>query len=95
MAQFRIAHLRRQGQDMIIVPLDRSFGHKLNTDQNEICAGLQACARGAGLAGTVVPVWDAGGEKMAFLAPRPWHPFFSSLSLADVEANINKTLTCA
>jgi hypothetical protein len=76
MAEFHVAHLRQQGQNMIIIPLDREFGHKTNGEQNEIRASLQACARGAGLAGTVVPVWDAGGGRMAFLAPAPWRPFF-------------------
>jgi len=94
MAQFRIAHIREQGQDMIIVPLEDSFRYKSNREQNEIRAALQMCARGAGLAGTVVPVWDAGGGRMGFLAPQLWQPFFSGLDLAWVAANINKTLTC-
>lgn len=93
MAQYRIAHLREQGQDMIIVPLDNSFDRKPQTEQEEIIDSLQMYARSAGLAGTVVPVWESGG-RMMFIAPRPWHPFFQSLSLRAVFANINKTLTC-
>lgn len=94
MARFEIAHIREQGQDMIIVPLDRSFQYKSAAEQNAVRASLQLYARTAGLAGTVVPVWDSGGGRIAFLAPRPWHPFFSSLILADVARLINKTLTC-
>lgn len=94
MAKFQVAHLREQGQDIIIVLVDRSFGYKPNTEQNEICASIQACASAAGLAGTVVPVWDGGGGRLAFLAPRPWTPFFQSMTLADVAANINRELTC-
>lgn len=94
MAQFDVAYLREQGQDMIIVPLTRDFGTKSGADQQAAIAELQACARAAGLAGTVVPVWDSGGGRMAFIAPRPWHPFFSSLSLAVVGRNLNKRLTC-
>jgi hypothetical protein len=60
-----------------------------------VIAALQVCARAAGLAGTVVPVWDAGGGRMAFIAPRPWHPFFKSLRLQTVAQNINKRLTCS
>ena len=80
MPQFRIAHVRQQGQDIIIVPLESSFGNKSGDDQNAIMAELQAHARGAGLAGTIVPVWESGG-RMSFIAPRPWHPFFQSLSM--------------
>jgi hypothetical protein len=95
MASFDIAHLREQGQDMIIVPLDSSFGHKSSGDQQQTIAALQASARGAGLAGTVVPVWNDGLGRMVFIAPRPWHPFFQSISLNFVAGNINKRLTCA
>jgi len=92
MPHFRIAHLCQQGQNMVIVPLDSPFGHKTSEDQNAIITDLQLRARSAGLAGTVVPVWESGG-RMNFIAPRPWHPFFQSLSIADVLRNINKELS--
>jgi hypothetical protein len=92
MPHFRVAHLREQGQDMIIVPLDSNFGHQPANDQHAAISDIQRHARGAGLAGTVVPVWDNGGGRMAFIAPRPWHPFFSSISLGFVAANLNREL---
>jgi hypothetical protein len=92
MPRFNVAHLREQGQDMIIVPLDSSFGRKSSSDQRAITTDIQMHARGAGLKGTVVPVWDSGGGRMAFIAPQPWHPFFSSLNLHGVDANINREL---
>jgi hypothetical protein len=95
MASYDVAHLHEQGQDMVIVPLESSFGHKSQTDQQRVIASLQLCARSAGLAGKVVPVWDDGFGRMAFIAPQPWHPFFKGLSLMAVAANINKRLTCA
>lgn len=94
MAQFDIAHLREQGQDTIMVPLDRNFGHKSAADQQAVVAELQSCARAAGLAGTVVPVWDTGGGRMAFIAPRQWHSFFASIDLSTVRRILNKRLTC-
>ena len=94
MATFQVAHLREQGQDIIIVVVDRSYGFKPNDEQNRICASIQACASAAGLRGTVVPVWDNGGGRMALLAPQPWVSFFQGMTLADVAANINRELTC-
>lgn len=91
---FEVAHLHEQGQDMIIVAVDSSFAHKSSSEQSGVQATIQACARAAGLRGTVVPVWDAGGGRMGFRAPNPWHPFFRSLTLAHVAANINRSLTC-
>jgi hypothetical protein len=91
MPNFKIAHLRQQGQDMIVVPLEASFGNKSNDDQLAGIAELQAHARGAGLAGTIVPVWESGG-RMSFIAPTPWHPFFKSLSMVGVMRNLNKEL---
>jgi hypothetical protein len=92
MPRFDVAHLREQGQDMIIIPLDSDFGLKSNADQSSITNELQRHANGAGLRGTVVPVWDNGGGRMAFIAPRPWHPFFRSISLGMVAANINQEI---
>jgi hypothetical protein len=93
MGLYKIAHIRKQGIDLIIVPLDSSFGNKSEADQHEIISGLQACASSAGLAGAVVPIWrDGNGHR--FIAPPNWHPFFKTFSWNDVMRNINKELTC-
>jgi hypothetical protein len=86
MADFDVAHLQQQGQEMIIVPLDR------RPNQANLKA-LQVCAARAGLGGVVIPVWDQGG-RLGFIAPMPWHPFFCDLTWDFVLANINGTLTC-
>jgi len=91
---YDVAHIREQGVDLVIVSLDQPFGLRSAADQREITAALQACAREAGLAGAVVPVWDAGGGRMEFLAPRNWHAFFTSINLQFVAMNINRRLTC-
>jgi hypothetical protein len=93
MPRLQIAHLREQGQNMIIVPLDSEFGRKPNREQHGMISAIQMRARGAGLAGTVVPVWDNGGGRMAFIAPRPWHPFLASINLRFVAANLNRELS--
>ncbi|MDH1068459.1 hypothetical protein N5B96_02960 [Acinetobacter johnsonii] len=91
--KFKIAHLREQGQDMIIVPLENNFEHKTSSEQSDFIDALQHYASSAGLAGTVVPVWQHG-RSMKFIAPQPWHPFFKSLSWNVVIRNLNKELTC-
>lgn len=78
---------------MIIVPLEPRFGRLSEREQQTTMVQLQACATAAGLNGTVVPTWVEAG-RMRFRAPRPWHPFFSSLTPEAVEANINRELTC-
>lgn len=95
MATYDVAHIKEQGIDLIIIVVDSSFGPKTPGEQQEITAALQECATAAGLAGTVVPVWDAGGGQMGFFAPPNWRTFFSSIGLAFVETNINRELTCA
>lgn len=91
MPRFKVAHVREQGVDLIIVPLESSFGNKLESDKDEIIAELQVRARSAGLAGTVVPVWEAG-SKMVFIAPPNWHPFFRSLSIRQIFASVNREI---
>ncbi len=92
MPTFEVAHIKEQGVDLIIIPLDSNFRFKTPHQQNEVVGELQTRATSAGLAGTVVPVWDSGGGRMAFLAPRPWHPFFRSLTWPVVTASINRKL---
>ena len=93
MTTFEVAHIREQGQDMIIVPMRSAFGFKSTNDQARIEGALQAAARRAGLGGRVVTVWDAGGGQMAFRSPSQWRPFFDSLSLGAIAASINKRIT--
>jgi len=56
MPSFDIAHIREQDIDIIIVPLQKSFGNKSDRDQQTMISEFQAGAEGAGLAGTIVPV---------------------------------------
>jgi hypothetical protein len=93
MPTLKVAHLRQQGVDLVITPLDSDFGYKTRQDQQEIVSEIQIRSRSAGLAGTVVPVWDNGGGRMAFIAPNNWHPFFRSLTLRAVWANVNREIS--
>jgi len=79
MPRFKITYVREQGVDLIIVPLDHSFGSKVAWEQQSIASELQSHAQGAGLAGTVVTVWDSGEGRMGFLAPLKTGITFSSL----------------
>ena len=95
MVTYDVAHIKEQVIDLIIVVVDSSFGLKTPGEQQRITTALQECATVADLAGTAVPVWDAGAGQMGFFAPTNWRPFFSSIDLAFVAANINRELTCA
>ena len=92
MPHFKVAHLHQQGQDIVIVPLESDFGMRTEADQQAIIAELQAHSMGAGLRGTVVPVW-LSGNRLMFIAPQPWHPFFRSLDMHRVMASVNKELS--
>ncbi|MBS1840091.1 MAG: hypothetical protein JSS69_15005 [Acidobacteria bacterium] len=91
MPRFKVAHLHELGQDMVIVPLEPDFGNKTESAQQQIIADLQAHSVAAGLRGTVVPVW-LSGRRMMFIAPQPWHPFFTNLDINTVLRNVNKEL---
>ena len=93
MPQFEVAHLNEQGQNMIVIPLADSFGSKSSRDQNSVVSQLQAKARSAGMAGTVVVVWDSYDGRMAFMAPTQWRELFKSLSMMDIARSINKQLS--
>jgi hypothetical protein len=92
MPAFKIAHIRKEGNDIIIVPLDPDFGHKTTSDQQAIVGDLQRHAIGAGLRGRVVPVWGSS-HSLNFIAPHNWHAFFKSISWGYIWANVNRELS--
>lgn len=91
MPRYKAAHVREQGVDLIIIPLDSSFHHKSQQEQTDIIDELQTRANAAGLGGTVVPVWTVG-NRMGFIAPNNWHPFFQSVTWNGILQNLNKEI---
>jgi hypothetical protein len=87
-----VAHIREQNVDLIIVPLDKSFGAQSPAQQEAGIETIRMSATLAGLAGDVVPVWDMGNGRMSFIAPKPYHPYFQSINLEFVFANLNQEL---
>ena len=94
MPNLKVAHLRVQGQDMVVAPLESAFARQTATERDKIIFEIQAASASAGLRGIVVPVWNNGGGKMGFIAPPKWHPYFKSIGLSFVFANLNKQLSC-
>lgn len=93
MARYKVAHIREQGNDMIIIPLDSSFNNKTSHQQTEAMEGFQIAASSAGLRGQVVLIWKSG-NYVKFIGPQQWHPFLKSPGIYQlVMANINKELT--
>lgn len=92
--RFAIAHIRHQGQNIIIIPLGWQSIQTLGADEQEgMRLALEECAHAAGLAGTACIVWQLG-RTFQFIAPIQWHPFFRGLNMALVGAMLNKTLIC-
>ena len=93
MPRFKVAHVNREGAGLIIVPLHPSFGRKPAAEQGVIVGELRARAAAAGLAGNVIPVWDAGGGRMKFLAAPGLHPLLKDLDLPRVLTLVNRELS--
>ena len=93
MPTFQVAHLRRNGQDVIIVPVDRSFGKRSPGEQARIQEAFQRSAAAVELPGVVVPVWEDASGRMAFRAPPPWHEFFKSIDMVYVATALNRSLS--
>jgi hypothetical protein len=92
MPSFRLAHVKENGIDVIIIPMDHTFHNKPEQEKDQITGELQLRAEGAGLPGTVVLVWEHSG-KMYFIAPDNWHPFIKTLQYRNVLTSLNKTLS--
>jgi|SRR6266576_7134478 len=93
MPTFQVAALRRDGRDLIIVPVDPSFAKRSPTEQARIQEAFQRSAAAVDIPGIVVPVWEDSSGKMAFRAPPPWHDFLRSIDMVYVATALNRSLS--
>jgi hypothetical protein len=93
MPTFQVAHLRHDGRELIIVPVDRSFGKRSPAEQARIQEAFQRSAAAVDMAGVVVPVWEDSTGRMAFRAPPPWHDFLKSIDMIYVATALNRSLS--
>ena len=93
MPTFQVAYLRRDGQDVVIVPVDRSFGKRSPAEQARIQEAFQRSAAAAAIPGVVVPVWEDISGRMAFRAPAAWQEFFKSIDMVYVATALNRSLS--
>lgn len=91
--KFKVAHVKLKGVDVILVPLDSSFGQLTRADQQRASQALQHYAAAAGLKGSLVPIWDRGTGTAEFLAEKQLHPILQNLSLFTVQQSINRELS--
>jgi len=94
MPEFDVACFTRQDEDVVVVFVGRGFGQQSEAQRRGLWVTLRQCASEAGLTGTIVPVWEAPDGGMSFLAPKPWHPFFKSVTLEELTTRVNGKLTC-
>jgi hypothetical protein len=83
MPTYQVAHINEQGVDLIIIPLDSSFGNQTQAHRSAEIAEFQSRARMAGLRGIVVPVW-LDGQEMKFIAPPGLWPFFQGVQYQEI-----------
>jgi hypothetical protein len=93
MPSFQVAYLRHNGQDLIIVPVDRSFAKRSPTEQARIQEAFQRSALAADMPGAVVTVWEDSSGRMAYRAPPPFHEFLKTIDMVYVATALNRSLS--
>jgi hypothetical protein len=93
MPTFQVAHMRHGDQDVIIVPVDRTFGKRSPTEQSRIQEAFQRSAQAANIPGVVVLVWEDAAGRMAHRAPPNWSEFLKSIDMVYVATALNRTLS--
>ena len=91
MPKFKIAHVKDQGVNIIIVPLTAAFGSLPDEEKERVIEVLQACAVANAFNGRVVPVWF-DGKRMRFIAPPVWHGYFQKMKMQVVRDHLNREL---
>jgi hypothetical protein len=93
MAKYRVAQLTHEGENVILVPMDRSFGKSVQEHKEQELTKLQAAAESTGLNGIVVAIWDSAGSVGAF-GPDKWKNFAESLKWTSLRTKMNRDLEC-
>jgi hypothetical protein len=93
MPKYKVAHISQQGQDLIIFPLEAKFGQMSGSEQDRQLSIFSYRANKAGLRGTAVAVWDAGGGQAAFRGPPQCCAHLSRLNFKFVMANLNRVVS--
>lgn len=93
MPRLKVAHIREQGQNLIIVPLETTFSYESNVQQQRTHNEIQTRATAAGLAGSVALVWERGDGHMGFRAHKAQHSYYATISYQYVWANVNKEIS--
>ncbi len=93
-SQFDVSHFRARGELLAVVFVGPALQRLKPLARERALSDLRRCAQAAGLAGTVVPVWEGGAGELCFLAPQPWHAFFENTSLGELAESVNTRLSC-
>jgi hypothetical protein len=91
--KYRVAHVRYQGSDMVIVIINPSFFHGSNRDQQRWFTSIQQCVRSVKLAGQTLVVTNDNG-RFRFYGPNDWHKFLRTIDMNWVSSRVNKSMTC-
>jgi len=78
---------------LIIFPLDATFGQMSGSEQDRQLSILGFRANKAGLRGTPVAVWDAGGGHATFRGPPQCCAYLSRINFKFVIANLNRVVS--
>ena len=95
MPELDVKLINEYNADLVIIPLDRSFGSKPGAEQKRIADALQLCVSNTLLpAAWVVLVWEAGDGTWSFRAPPNWDSVFRSYDIGAAVRSPNRKLTC-
>jgi hypothetical protein len=91
--RYKIAHVKHQGNNMVIVWVSRNFFYGSNQDQSRWFTAIQQCVRSANLAGQTLLVTEDNG-RFRYYGPNNWHNFLRTIDREWVRVRLNKELTC-
>lgn len=91
--KYRVAHVRHQHSNMVIVIINPSFFYGSGNDQQRWFTAIQQCVRSVNLAGQTIVVTSDNG-RFRFYGPNNWHSFLRTIDMNWVTSRVNKSLTC-
>lgn len=92
MLTFTVAYIRVAGADLILVPVDDTFGDWSHAEQLAAVAEFRRYAVKTGMTGTVAPVWKNAAGRGVFFVPPSLRPVVEVLTWEFVTGCINYRL---
>ena len=92
MPHYKVAHVRDQDVEYLLLPVESSFGQKTDEEQRAFVEECQSGALASELQGAIVVVWEDDKGHTQFRSPLSFRAVCNDWTLRRVLAGLNQEI---